>query len=273
MNNSVRFNHSATIRVLDNNGDPIPISQQGWYDKPTQRIGKHLTVDAPFLDSRLMERGTNIRSFTYEGYPGGVEHPNWEDNDGFVAEDDEIAKTYGEWWNNEYDPIYSQGGRRIKTGDRTDVLYNRETAVVEKLVDMQWLLLQKHKILCQTDGNQYCDLLQGESRDADLLNEVIANDNRVFETEQKIQELGGNFDNMKDVMSSNLGFTHSDENLNSEDIISVQLNILNGAMNELERKASTQNDLYITEGMTEFVDELRNNPEAMLELFHKIVNK
>ena len=44
-------------------------------------------------------------------------------------------------------------------------------------------------------------------------------------------------------------------------------------MDDLKKKASTQNDLYITEGMVEFVDELKNNPEAMLELFHKIVKK
>ena len=271
MDSHTTYGYSVRANVVDDKGNPIHINDQGWYGKESNLMGNHVIVDSPFLDSRVMEKGTNIRSFTYEGFPAGVEHPNLNDQDGRVSEAYPVHKQWGEWWSGEYSPVYAEGTRRKQIGDRTDVLYNREKAIVEKMVDMQWLLLQKHKILCQTDGNHYCDLLQGESRNEDLFMSVIENDNRIFEVEQKIHELGGGFDNMKDVMSSSLGFENSDDNFSSEDVIKVQLNLLNKAMDNLKKEAASQNDLYITQDMIEFVEELRSDPDALLQLFDQIV--
>ena len=141
---------------------------------------------------------------------------------------------------------------------------NLEGIMLKDLTKIQWLLKQRHEILCRTQGDTYCQSTTGS--DSDSIPTRISLENLVKEKENIsyfIEDSKAKYEGLvhEELLSSGYGSSGDVPQHNAYHQQLLQL--AKAAWTDLVEETRKQDAVYITKGMQDFYNDVLNDPEQL----------
>lgn len=155
-----------------------------------------------------------------------------------------------------------------------DAMENLEGIMLKDLTKMQWLLKQRHEIMCRTSGGGYCNHTTGSDSEGIPIREYIENlTNEKHNISNYINDMGQKYGSLISEEMVNLGFKSSGVNPGTEDYHGRLIDFAKAAWSDLVEESQKSDKIYLTKGMQEFYKDILNNPDQLDYLLKDFINE